>query len=132
MKVGQSRSSILPITCGVPQGPILGPILFNIAINSLLNLFHDSFAYADDTLLICVATSIPEVLENTQTLLKEASTWYKNNLLTLNIAKTQFCIFSNRNLKNFYHIDHQSTKIESQFAINVLGVILDTDLSFKQ
>ena len=73
MKVGESKSNSLPITCGVPQGSILGPILFNLAINGLLLSFENSFAYADDTLLFCEATSIPEVLEKSHTLLKDAS-----------------------------------------------------------
>ena len=55
MKVGESRSDQLMVAWGVPQGSILGPILFNIAINELLTTVKLSLAYADDTLLYCEA-----------------------------------------------------------------------------
>ena len=58
-------------------------------------VFQSSFAYADDTLLYCIANSINEVLDLSEGLLIEAAQWYDRNLLTLNINKTQFCIFSN-------------------------------------
>ena len=92
--------------------------------------FENSFAYADDTFLFCEATSVPEVLEKSHTLLKDASQWYNSHLLKLNLQKTQFCVFSDGTLKDYYHLNLQHTKIESQLSINVLGVALDTDLSF--
>jgi retron-type reverse transcriptase len=72
MKVGLLRSNSEAITCRVPQGSILGPILFNLAINGLLATFDNSFAYADDTLIYCTATSIDEVLVESNTLLKKS------------------------------------------------------------
>ena len=69
MKVGDANSIPLPITCGVPQGSILGPVLFNIAINDILLEFQSSFAYADDTLLYCTANSINKVIDLSQRLL---------------------------------------------------------------
>ena len=93
--------------------------------------FQSSFAYADDTLLYCTANSINEVLDLSQGLLIDAAQWYNRNLLTLNINKTQFCIFSNRKIKEYYHITHGNTNIESTLSTNVLGVHLDTDLSFN-
>ena len=85
--------------------------------------------------LICLrrrhleATNVPDILEKSHTLLKDASQWYNSHLLKLNVQKTQFCVFSNRNLSDYYHLNFQNTKIESQLSINVLGVALDTDLS---
>ena len=107
--VGESRSDPLMIACGVLQGPIL----FNIAINELLTTFKFSFAYADDTLLYCEAATINDILQKSQSLLEKASKWYKSHLLKLNINKTQFCIFSNQNIKEYYHINFHSTKVES-------------------
>ena len=112
MKIGDANSLPLPITCGVPQGSILGPVLFNIAINDILLEFQSSFAYADDTLLYCTANSIIKVIDLSQRLLIDAAQWYNRNLLTLNINKTQFCIFSNRKIKEYYHITHGNTNIE--------------------
>ena len=63
--------------------------------------------------------------------MEEASKWYESHLLKLNIDKTQFCIFSNPVIKQYYHITFHNTKVESQLSINVLGVTLDTNLSFQ-
>ena len=96
----------------VPQGTILGPILITLAINRLLlSFFDNSFAYAEDTLLFCEATSVPEDLEISHTLLKDASQWYNSHLLRLGIQKTQSCIFSNRSLKYYYNLNFQNTKM---------------------
>ena len=50
--------------------------------------------------------------------------------LKFNVQKMQFCVFSNRILKDYCRLNFQNTKIESQLSIHALGVALDTDLSF--
>ena len=93
-----------------------------------------SSAYADDTLSLtyCEAATIKDILHKSQSLLEEASKWYESYLLKLLIDKTQFCISSNRNIKEYYYINFQNTKVESQLSVNVLGVTLDTNLSFQR
>jgi hypothetical protein len=129
MKVDHDQSSALPITCGVPQGSVLGPILFNLAINDLLNKHKTAFAYADDTVIYCTATDIPTLMDKSESLMREVSNWYSNNLLQLNLSKTQYCIFSNRKVEDFYQIQINNLKIESKHSLNLLGVILDSELS---
>jgi len=129
MKVDDDQSSALPITCGVPQGSVLGPILFNLAINDLLNKHKTAFAYADDTIIYCTATDIPTLMDKSESLMREVSNWYSNNLLQLNLSKTQYCIFSNRKVEDFYQIQINNLKIESKHSLNLLGVILDSELS---
>lgn len=130
MKVGSSISSLLPITCGVPQGSILGPILFLLMVNDFLEKFPFSFAYADDTLIFTKGSSLERSLVASEDLLRQVSSWYKNNLLQLNLSKTQFCIFSNRKIDNNYSITVSDTKIQSVGTLSVLGVQLDSELSF--
>ena len=50
-KINSATSDLRPITRGVPQGSILGPILFIMAVNKLLTTFPNTFAYADDTII---------------------------------------------------------------------------------
>ena len=127
MKVDHDQSSALPITCGVPQGSVLGPILFNLAINDLLNKHKTAFAYADDTVIYCTATYIHTLMDKSESLMREVSNWYSNNLLQLNLSKTQYCIFSNRKVEDFYQIQINNLKIESKHSLNL--VILDSELS---
>ena len=120
----------MEIKCGVPQGSVLGPILFNIAINNLLNTFHSSYAYADDTIVFCESNSISHTLDLSKSLLQNVSNWYRQNGLLLNLDKTQFCIFSNRKILGTHNLSIGSIKIQSQPNLKILGVILDSNLTF--
>ena len=71
------------------------------------------FAYADDILVYCEASTNNNILQKSQTLREEASKWYESCLLKLIIDKTQFCNLSNQNIKGYYHIIFHNTKIES-------------------
>jgi hypothetical protein len=93
------KSEPMKITCGVPQGSILGPLLFILYINDLPNcLTHAKpFIFADDTNLFLHNTNIQ--LLRTQCLedLECISTWCKLNLLTLNASKTAYLLLSSAN-----------------------------------
>ena len=130
MRVGSTNSPLLPITCGVPQSSILGPLLFLITVNDLLTLFPSSFAYADDTLIFSKGRSAEEAITNCESLFQQVTVWYQKNLLQLNISKTQLCIFTNRNLTKDYSISYGGTKIHNRSTMSVLGILLDSGLTF--
>ena len=132
MKVGSTKSSMLPITCGVPQGSILGPILFLLTVNDLLNKFSTCYTYADDTLIFSKSSTAQHSLECCSQLLNEVRTWYANNFLQLNLKKTEYCIFSNRKVSKNYAIKVDDTNIQSQANLSLLGVILDSGLTLNQ
>ena len=126
-------SDPLPITFGVPQGSILGPILFNIFINDLLDIDGDinGVSYADD-LQIMVSEStnnIGNMKHTAEDLLTKLKKWYDNNGLLVNTEKTQLI---------FLGTPHMNKKIPKEFSLNLngsniypskqvtnLGVILD-------
>jgi len=90
-----SLSSPLPITCGVPQGSILGPLLFLIYINDIhksSSLFN-FIMLADDTTLLFSVKSLTCLQSTVNNELDKVSEWLKTNKLSINISKTNYMIF---------------------------------------
>ena len=85
----------MTITCGVPQGSILGPLLFLIYINDLNNSTSklSAILFADDTNLFCSSKDLQELESVVNTELTGVQEWLTLNQLTLNIKKSKFIIF---------------------------------------
>ena len=127
--------------CGVPQGSVLGPLLFLIYINDICNSTNvlKMFLFADDTNLLYADKNFKklEIVLNTE--LKKLSNWLIANKLTLNINKSHFVIFSPRQKKMNYQpvikiFDNNSQHriaLERKDYIKYLGVFLDKHLSWK-
>ena len=89
VSVNCKMSSFKPITCGVPQGSILGPLLFLICINNLPNaLLNQPRLYADDTSLLISNPNIEDLNAKSKTELHNCKIWMDLNKLSLNINKT--------------------------------------------
>ena len=89
VRISDSSSRLLPITCGVPQGLILGPLLFILYINDIVNAstLANIIMFADDTNLFFHDKNIENLYKITNYELEKISIWFKLNKLSLNIKK---------------------------------------------
>ena len=92
MKYNQIRSSERLISCGVPQGSVLGPLLFLIYINDLINSTTklSTILFADDTNMFCSGKDMHELETTVNSELAQVQEWLTLDQLTLNIKKTNF------------------------------------------
>ena len=126
------KSSTAVIRYGVPQGSILGPILFNIFINDIFNLrlFADLHQYADDGVLKYAEQSLSVLRFKMQQDLNVISNWFNANYLYMNASKTQYMLFGP---VADGHIDLKigNTEIKKTLRTKYLGLIIDYDLKWK-
>ena len=127
------------ITCGVPQGSILGPLLFLIYINDLNSCLTctSDFLYADDTVLLCSGNDLNNVCDNMQNDLDNISNWCNSNKLTINSKKTKFMIFGNRNMlkkiKNTkFNLNMDGQALDRVHCYKYLGLNIDDNLNFNK
>ena len=129
------RSSNLPISTGVPQGSILGPLLFLIYINDLpaaANL--KCVLFADDSNLLIRGEDINTIRDNLNQELKGISDYFKTNKLKLNTKKTKLVCFRKKSKKIDYdelqvYLDNDQLEFEEETVF--LGLTIDSHLSWE-
>ena len=120
---------------GVPQGSILGPLLFVIYINDLPNI-QDAIVfilYADDANIIITGNTLHEIQLKFASLSNCLVQWVSTNGLSLNVRKTQYMVFSNKNLElDKLKLTVNHIPIERQVVARFLSVFVDHKLSWKK
>ena len=130
-KVANEISGSIEVRLGVPQGAVLGTLLFIICINDLEKVLKHSKArmFADDTLIYVSGNTAGECINQLNADLKNLEVYFKMNKLKLNVNKSKAIIINGDSTEN---IIINENNIEKVNEIKYLGVILDRELSFQK
>ena len=122
-----------PCQKGVPQGSILGPLLFNVFINDMPMFIKECtlYNYADDNSLSCTSPMIDHVISNLQLDGNRAIKWFTDNRMQANPDKFQFMIISSDDNSTRSLTLNENTVIVSEKHVKVLGVEIDCRLNFS-
>jgi len=134
VKVGNQVSSKTAVTSGIPQGSVLGPVLFLVFINDITSVVNCVVKlFADDTKLYSEITS-PEDCEAVQQDLDNLSSWSDTWLLRFNAAKCKSLHLGKNNQKHEYKLTENGVdiKIEQVCEEKDIGVIFDSELKFNK
>ena len=135
--VNDCNSDTGTVQCGVPQGSVLGPLLFILFINDVTyasNKFS-FFIYADDTNIVMSNRNLVQLITSLNTELSKISLWFKVNKLSLNIDKSSYVIFKNRHSNRLYnniHISIDGNELSKVSYTKFLGVYLDECLTWQK
>ena len=137
IKYNNLNTSFQKIVCGVPQGSVLGPLLFLIYVNDLKDASKslDCIMFADGTNFFYSHKNIKGLFYTVNSELEKISQWFKANKLSINIKKTKFTLFHKNSFK--YEIPLKrpalmtgNNTIERKSSIRFWGVMLDKHISW--
>jgi len=133
VSINNCNSSHSIVNSGVPQGSVLGPILFLIYINDMSNCSRElNFVhFADDTTVFFSGDVVDDAVAVVNVELLKVQNWLYANRLSLNTNKTSAMIMSNTRTQNFPPVRISGADIEYVSQANFLGVTIDRQLNFK-
>jgi hypothetical protein len=131
--ISGTLSSQAAISCGVPQGSILGPLLFLIYVNDLSGVVKDKvLLYADDTGILVAGKSISEIEASLSSSMELVSEWLVDNKLSLHLGKTESILFGSKpklSKNPGLKVKCNGTDISSSSSVKYLGATIEQSLT---
>ena len=134
VKIGENHSNWASLTKGVPQGSILGPLLFNVFINDLFMFIQNSdlYNYADDNFIAHVGQNASEAISALASDGNISIKWFESNGMQANPEKFQFLGICSSPESSYKLVLNNNTILESEPHVKALGVIIDSRLTFSK
>lgn len=134
VKICNTRSDWVNLRKGVPQGSILGPLLFNIFMNDMFYFIEKCilYNYADDNSVSTCAPNLGDVICSLKLDCGNAIKWFKDNGMQANADKFQFMLVSPRITDAISINICENVTITSEPHVKVLGIIIDRNLNFSE
>ena len=135
VKLGNTCSNLEIVKCGVPQGSTLGPLLFLLYVNDM----HKAIAtgnvrlFADDTCILYSGKNINSLAKIVDKELSVLSGWFKVNVLSINVKKSNYMIIQNsrKKIPNGIQINFDDISLVQCTNCKYLGVLIDNNLTWK-
>ena len=135
VKINNTCSIFQSLLSGVPQGSILGPILFNIFMNDLLMSTKNSelHNFADDNTITSSSGTLSQLIKDLQSEANKATDWFKMNNMIVNPEKFQAIIIDKKGQNNNpTELNIDGKKINSESSVLLLGLEIDSKLNFDK
>ena len=136
VSIDDCNSELLKVTCGVPQGSLLGPKLFLMYINDIGNISSilKCILFADDTNICCSGKDHEQLNKDITIVLQKLHdiVWFSVNRLSLNVAKTNYMLFTNCCINSNIDIKIDNKSIDRVYSSKLLGALIDHKLNWKK
>ena len=140
INVNGSKSASFPLTCGVPQGSVLGPLLFTLYTTPLSKIIERNLVshhlYSDDTQIYTTFNTLDSdmAIRKLQNCLNQVQSWMNTNKLKLNPDKTEFIVIGHQKQRekfnHLFPVKLLNLSTEPSHSVRNLGVIYDSNMSF--